>query len=124
MVAGLNIRVNVWRTNYASDDIVGGAVVTGTYVYNDVQARMQGNKPEQVLLQQGLETDRTFNMTLIPGTLDIRERDEIEVSQPIGNIYYGDKFRVRSVMYSDNANDRGGYIMLALSRSVRAHEQQ
>jgi len=124
MPAGLHFRVDVWRTNYSSDDIVGGAVVTGTYVYNDVQARMQGNRPEQVLLQQGLETEKTFNLIVIPGTLDIRERDEIRVSQPGNHVYYGRKFRVIGVLYSDNAQDRNGYIMLSVSRSVRSHGEQ
>ena len=125
MVAGLNFRVNIWRVNYSTDDEIGGAVVTGTYVYNNVQARMQGNKPEQVLLQQGLETDRTFNVVLIPGTLDIRERDEIEVCQPIEHVYYGQRFRIRSILYSDlNPRDRRNYLMLSVSRSIRSHEQQ
>jgi hypothetical protein len=125
MVAGLNFRINVWRINYNPDDAIGGAVITGTLVYTDLQARMQANRDVQALLQQGLETDRTFNLVLIPGTLDVRERDEIEVCQPIEHQYYGRRFRIRSVSYSDhNPRDPRNYLMITVSRSVTSHAEQ
>jgi len=124
-IAGLNCRIDIWRINYANDDIVGGAVITGTLQYQNVAARIQANPEEQLLLQQGLETIRTFTATLIPGTLDIRERDEIEVSQPLDHNYYGQRFRVNGVSYSDfNARNPRNYMMLTLQRSVRAKSRQ
>lgn len=123
-LAGNNIRVRIWRTNYSSDDTVGGSVVTGTVV-GDYPARLQANPQEQLLLQQGLETERTFKVNIVPGYLDIRERDELEVIQPTDHVYYGQRFRIRGVSYSSlNKRDPRSYLMLTLTRDVRAHDRQ
>jgi hypothetical protein len=123
-LAGNNIKVRIWRTNYSSDDTVGGAIVTGTVV-GDYPARLQANPEEQLLLQQGLETERTFKINLVPGYLDVRERDEVEVIAPTDHVYYGQRFRVRGVSYSSlNKRDPRSYLMLTLTRDVRAHGRQ
>jgi len=125
MVAGNNIRVNIWRLNYQADNSVGGAVTTGTVLHTDVLAFFQGQPPEQLVLQQGLETTRTFRMTIIPGYLDIRERDEVQVIHPIDHVYFGDRFRVMGVRYSShNKRDPRNYSILELVRSVEAHARQ
>jgi len=121
MIAGNNIKVRIFRINYVNDDIVGGAVVTGT-VIGDYPARLQANPEEQLLLQQGLETERTFKINIVPGYLDIRERDELMVIAPTDHVYYGKWFRVRGVSYSSlNKRDPRNYMMLTVSRSVRSH---
>jgi hypothetical protein len=122
-IAGLNVRFDVWRVNWADDDDdVGGAVITGTCVYQGVMARMEGEKPNQLLLQQGLETVPTFTATIIPGTLDIRERDEVLLSEPFDHVYHNQYFRVTGVLYSDlNPRDPRNYLILYLQRSRRAH---
>ena len=120
-IAGNNIKVRIFRINYVNDDIVGGAVVTGT-VIGDYPARLQANPEEQLLLQQGLETERTFKINIVPGYLDIRERDELMVIAPTDHVYYGKWFRVRGVSYSSlNKRDPRNYMMLTVSRSVRSH---
>ena len=125
MTAGMNLRLNIWRMNTDDDDYVGGAKATGTLVYYDLQGRLQANPEEQLLLQQGLETVRTFTITLQRGNLDIRERDEAQVSKPFDHPYINDRFRVRSVSYSNfNPRNPNDYMMLQASRSVRAHNQQ
>lgn len=124
-LAGLNCRIDIWRVGYGDDDAVGGAMVTGTVQYQNILARVQPSPPEQLLLQQGLETERTFRATIVPGTLTIYERDEIEVVQPTDHAYYGDRFRVIGIQISDlNRRDPRNYMILHLSRSVRAHSQQ
>ena len=124
-IAGLNCRVNIWRIDYNDDDIVGGAMVTGSLQFQNVHARIQANKEEQIIAQQGLETMRTFDATIIPGTLDIRERDELEVSQPLDHVYYGDRFRITSVRFTDhNTRDPRNYMILGMTRSVRARSRQ
>jgi len=123
-IAGNNIKIRIWRTNYSPDDIVGGAIVTGT-VLGDYPARLQANPEEQLLLQQGLETERTFKINLVPGYLDVRERDEVEVLAPTDHVYYGQRFRVRGVSYSSlNKRDPRNYLMITLTRDVRAHDRQ
>jgi len=123
-LAGNNIKVRIFRINYSDDNTVGGAVVTGTAI-GDYPARLQANPEEQLLLQQGLETERTFKLNLVPGYLDIRERDELEIIQPTDHVYYGQRFRVRGVTYSSmNKRDPRNYMSLTLTRDVRAHDRQ
>jgi hypothetical protein len=120
-LAGNNIKVKIWRILYANDDSVGGAVVTGTYI-GSYPARLQANPEEQILMQQGLETERTFKINIVPGYLDIRERDELTVIAPTDHVYYNKWFRVRGVSYSSlNKRDPRNYMMLTVSISVRAH---
>jgi len=123
-LAGNNIKISLWRINYDDDNSVGGAVTTGTCL-GIYPARLQANPEEQLLLQQGLETERTFKLNLVPGYIDIRERDEIEVYAPTDHVYYGQRFRVRSVSYSSmNKRDPRNYMMITLTRDVRAHDRQ
>jgi hypothetical protein len=124
-IAGSNVRANIWRISWGADDVVGGAVTTGTLYYQNVYARFQANPEEQLILQQGLETVRTYTATIILGTLDIRERDEFEVSKPTDHRYYGERFRIIGVQYTDlNKRDPRNYMILQMTRSVRAHDKQ
>lgn len=125
MTGGLNQRCKIWRmVNYA-DDVVGGAQVTGTVVYEGVLCRIDSKPPEQVLVQQGLETTKTFTATLVPGTLDIRERDELEVTHPVDDVEYGWRYRIVGMQYSThNRRDPRNYILLNMVRTTRAHTRQ
>ena len=124
MPAGYNVKVRIWQINYEDDNAVGGAVISGTSlgIYPGI---FDAIPQQQLLLQQGLEVDRTFNLTLVPGTLAIKERDEIEIYEPEDHAYYGDRFRIRGITYSRmNKRDPRNYMMLMLSRSEYAHERQ
>jgi hypothetical protein len=123
MSAGQNIKIKNWRITNQPDNSVGGSVVTGT-VTGYYDARLTAVPPSQLLLQQGLEVERTFNVTVTP-VGDIRERDEIEVIAPTDHNYYGARFRVRGVTFSDfNPRDPRAYMLLSVSRSVIAHGRQ
>lgn len=124
-MAGYNIRVNIWRMSNDPDDHVGGSMITGSVVYQDVQAFMQEQEVEQLIVQQGLETVSVFNVNIIPGTLIIHERDEIEITQPKDHYYYGQRFRIMSFRRSShNPRDPRNYILLLVTRSDRMHRQQ
>ena len=123
-LAGNNVKVRIFRISYSADNSVGGAVVTGTCI-GTYPARLQAVPEEQLLLQQGLETERTFKLNLVPGYLDIRERDELEIYEPEDHVYYGERFRIRGVTYSSfNRRDPRNYMQLTLTRDVRAHDRQ
>ena len=125
MTAGMNCKVRLWRMENLDDDIVGGAVVSGTAAYSNIRARIEANPDEQLLLQQGLETTRTFNALVVPGTLDIRERDELEVIAPSNHIYYSTRFRIMGVQYSSmDTSNPNNYARLSMIRSVRSHNVQ
>jgi hypothetical protein len=122
MSAGFNRRCDIWHYSFQSDDSVGGANPTGTVSYWNVPLRMQANADSQLLLQQGLEVLHTFTGLIIPGTINVYERDEIEITKPRDDIYYGKRFRVIGVRYSDlNPRDPRNYIMFQLMRSETSH---
>jgi len=124
MTAGMNIRIAVWRATTGQDDVVGGAQITGTYIGEGL-ARMKAEPVEQLILQQGLETDRTFSLVVSPASLDIREGDRIEIVQPTYHPYYNQRFRVRSSVFgSYDRNDPRSQRLITVSRSVRAHANQ
>lgn len=125
MIAGSNCRVDIYSIENDEDDLVGGAVVTGTMMYQNVLARFQSDREDQLILQQGLETVRTFTFTVFPASMHIEERDEIEVIKPLDHTYYGDRFRIVSVRYADfNQRDPRNYVILHTTRNVKAHARQ
>jgi hypothetical protein len=97
MVAGFRLQVDIVRMNQASDDDVGGAVYTGTTVYECIPAAVEFIKPTFSLLEQGLQTRRLAQVLLQPQTLVIEERDEVLVVGPVGHADVGNRFRVISV---------------------------
>ena len=124
-MAGYNLVLDIERINYAADDVVGGAVTTGTVLHQSVYGRLQGNPPEQILLMQGLETDRTFRFLIRPGNLDIRERDLARVTFPQNHPYYNKDLRIVGVTYSNFLpDDPRNYMMIDVVRSVEAHRIQ
>jgi len=125
MPGGMNCRVHIWRIGYDQDDDVGGAMITGSVAYSNVHARIEANPEEQILLQQGFETRRTFNALIVPGSLDIRERDELEIFAPAHHPYYGVRFRIVGVQYSSmDKYNPNNYMRLSMMRSVRSHAIQ
>ena len=123
-VAGMNRRCDIYHYTFRPDDIVGGAQPTGTVAYWNVPIRMQENQPSQLLLQQGLETMRTFSAIVIPGTINVYERDEIKITQPTDDIFYNHYFRIIGVRYTDlNPRDPRNYLLLTLVRSDIAHAE-
>lgn len=125
MVAGLDIAISIWRYMTPSDDLGGGALVSGTYVYPYINARMQASKADTLLLQQGIEIIKVWDVLCQPANLLVYERDEIEVVWPNNHRYYGKRFRVVSVEESSlNPDDSRGYLMLRVTRKELAHALQ
>jgi hypothetical protein len=125
MPGGMTTRVRIHRYSYDEDDAVGGAMPTGTVLHSNVHARIEANPEDQLLLQQGLETIRTFNALIAPGTLDVRERDELEIYRPVYHQYYGVRFRIVGVQYSSmDKYNPNNYMRLSMIRSVRSHGVQ
>lgn len=125
MTAGFNLKVDVWRLSFPSDDIVGGAVVTGTVVYHNIKGRMTEEKSSPLLLEQGIETERIFNIDIRPASLIVYERDEIEIVFPLTHWHYRQRFRVIGVKHpSMHATDSRDFLTLTLRRRDRAHVQQ
>lgn len=124
MTAGLNIKATFWRI-VANNDEVGGAVLTGSAVYQNIPVRIQANMPEQLLLQQGLSTPRLYTVTAYPASMDIRERDEMEITFPSNHKYVNDRFRIVGVNETNfHPSDGRGYLLLSVMREERSHANQ
>ena len=124
MAAGQNVKLRFWRIAYNPDDSVGGAVITGS-ITGIYPARLRENMPSQLLLQQALETVPTYTATVVPGTIDVKERDEADIVEPSDHPYYQQRMRVIGVSYGMlNPRDPRNYVMVTLSRSRIGHAQQ
>jgi len=100
-------------------------VISGTLQFHDVQARFEYEPTTQVFYEQGLETNKVITAVVVPGTLDIRERDEVEIIAPYDHWDIYNRFRVMGVEpASHNPRDPRNYLILHLTRSVRAHTRQ
>lgn len=123
MTAGLNIRIDVWRMTVNEDDVVGGAVVTGTVAYQGLAARLTMRRPSQLLLEQALETEKIADLLVQGRNVTIFERDEIQIVWPLTHAFYNDRFRVLGVQPSSRRASYGPK-QYTVSRYVRGRSQQ
>ena len=125
MPAGLNLLGCVWRYYYPQDDSVGGAVPSGTLLYQEVPARISSQKPLSALLQQGVETISTYSALIWPATLEVSENDQFEVTQPVTSPYFGMKFVILSVQHtSSHPQNSQGYLILSMRKKSEARSAQ
>lgn len=121
-IAGMNVGFKVYRITTPSDDYSGGALTSGSTQYGFINARFEQQPITQQFLEQGLEVVHLFKVTAIPGTLDIRERDELELTHPSDHWEYGNFFRVVDVHHANHTpRDPRNYVMLTVTRSEQAH---
>lgn len=129
MTAGMNLRGNILRMNTPVDDDQGGAVPTGTIIYQDIYARISPLQPTLALLEQGLETPTIYNGLFqypsfnITGTFEVLHNDQYEITWPPIDIHYGKKFVVISVQYQ-SYNDPRKYVVTRLRRLVTANSNE
>jgi hypothetical protein len=121
MTTGLNLRGNVIRMEQQTDDSVGGAVLSGTVVGNNLLMAIYSRRPSQMSLEQGLETDAFFDATVKCGVA-IYERDLVEVTCPANSPHYGLRFRVMGIQPARRT--RASEQHLTLSRIRRSRRQQ
>lgn len=125
---GLNARLTIWRmmnSTVANDDRVGGALLTGSPVYWNVPASLQDARGTQALFEQGLEIVRMVDCIVVPQTLEVLERDEVEVTAPMAHAYYGKRLRVLQVVNPITHPQAGhGHLELKLRRIDRARNEQ
>ena len=119
MTAGLLHIGKIIRFSY-QDDSVGGALPSGTVLYEPVYARIFREKPTLALLEQGLETPALYSAILEPGRIRIRNNDQFEVTAPFMSQYLGLKF----VIISDpqpSMQDSRSYWKVVMRRFEIAH---
>ena len=123
MSAGLLHTGRIWRLYEIQDDSVGGAVPTGTVIFEPVFARIFQEKPTLALKEQGLETPTLLSAHLQPGNIQLQNNDQLEITGP--NISpYRNKF---FVIISDPASsilDSRGFWKVLLRRFDIAHSNR
>ena len=86
---------------------------------------MEQSRADLLLLQQGLEVTKVWNILCQPANLLVYERDEIEIVHPTNHRYFGKRFRVVSVEESSiNPDVSTGYMMLRVTRRELSHANQ
>lgn len=129
-VAGMNLTGRIWRyTADTHDDDQGGAVPTGTVLYDNIFSRIYTDRPTQVLLEQGLQTPEIFNayFTYPPfsatGTYDVQQNDQYEVTWPPISPHYQKKFVIIGVQYPTFMDARH-HLRCKLRRLVEAQDNE
>lgn len=120
MRAGNNLHARIWRFSYPTDDSVGGAVPSGTVIYESVEARSQDASPIAAFAIQGVETNKIHQAQVYPGTLDIREYDQFEIISPPNHPYINLKMRIDTVQKPNfHPSDPRGYLLLTMVRATK-----
>jgi hypothetical protein len=105
MPAGFNAVGKIIRYDYDPDDYAGGAMPSGTVLYDNVWCRIDAVKPTMVLLEQGVETTTLFQTRLSYKAKEVEENDEFVVTAPVGSVYENVKFRLISVQHTSMRSD-------------------
>ncbi len=117
MPAGMDVQTTIFRMNQEADDDVGGAVLTGTAVYECVATTFQEVPPSLLLLQQGLETKKIGRAMVRPATMIILERDELLITAPSYHPYLETRWRIIRVNYPQmSVSQKIALIQLTLER--------
>ena len=120
MTVGLNIKVTVWRIMQQPDDEIGGANMSEYRVFENLPARIESNRPNTLLLDQGLDVDESFQMIFHPCA--VRERDEIEVVWPSQHRFYQKRMRISALQNTSmNPLDSRDFMSVTLRRKDYAH---
>lgn len=124
MTAGMNVKVDIWHVTNQTDNSAGGALITGSYTYHDLDARESEAKPNMLLLQQGYVVPQVYQFLLYK-PVPIEERDEIEISWPTNHHLYGKRLRVIGVQHLGfHPSDPRDYLLLNCGRIDYANANQ
>lgn len=122
MSAGWNLRVEITQQGYEDDDVIGGAIYTGT-VIQTLPARMQPLSRSLLTLEQGLEGAANFSVEL-PSRARVTENDHIKVVFPPTHSYYNQRFLVTEVQTTSmHPKDSRGYTRIVVRRVERGRDQ-
>lgn len=108
MPGGLNHVCELITFSYPQDDVVGGAVPSGTVLYQNLSCRIEANMPTMALLEQGLQVPETWQVLVFPGNIEAKHNDQIRITAPVNDWFYNKKFRIIGITRSSNhpGNDR------------------
>ena len=122
MSAGFNIRVEITQQGYDDDDMIGGAVYTGT-VIQTLPCRLTPMSRSMMSLEQGIEGINIFFLDL-PRRARITENDYVKVVYPPTHQYYQQRFTVTGVQNTSmHPRDSRGYTRATVRRVERGRSR-
>lgn len=117
MPAGFNVKFDIYRVTHPVDDESGGAVRVDDLLYNDIPGRIRCIEPENLLLQQGIEIDYWYEISLNPDTVSVKEKDVLRVIFPLNAPEINSEFTVRFVKRSGlHPDDSRSLVILKCSK--------
>lgn len=125
MTAGLTVFMRVWHLSNDSDDSIGGALITGTIIYENVPATITETGGSIIMVQQGYEVPATYKVFAKMPQGVIQELDELEITYPSNHPLYAKHLRVvRIHLLSVGSYSRRNFVHMTVSRSDYAHANQ
>jgi hypothetical protein len=119
MGVGYNARADFYSMEASPDDIIGGAIVTGSLLASNERIRFEPVFSRQQTQFQGLETERRFTVMVARQALVINERDELVITRPADHPYITQRFRI-SAMSHDSIPGSRGHIELLVTKIVES----
>lgn len=124
MPAGSNCKLDIIRYINPSDDEVGGAYPSGTFLHRSLDARLDEVSADITFLQQGIQAQKVLTGLIWGWELQLREGDDVEVVSPLNHHYYGKRFTIREATYdSRHPGIKQKYVLVKLTRSQIAHSE-
>lgn len=120
---GANARAAIYRMDPYADDEVGGAMITGSAIYTEVPCRAEQVPAPLLALAQGIETVQLFQYSLAPYNIDVRERDEIEITYPPNHPLLNQRMKIVSRGTSSISTPRG-HLEVTAQRVVQSRRVQ
>lgn len=122
MPAGMTHVCELWTFSYPEDDSSGGAVPSGTVLYQNLSCRIEPNMPTLALLEQGIQVPTTFQILIHPGNIEAKHNDQIRITAPVSSRYYNKKYRIIGLTGASShpMNDRN-LIKFILKRWEESH---
>lgn len=122
MTAGFNVLVDITTYTYPSDDAWGGSQPSGTVLASNVQARFEPIEPTMALLEQGLETEIHYRITLSYVGRYVSQNDTLTIRGPYNHIFVNKNFRVISISRpSLRTDDPRSYVVCICRRVEESH---
>ena len=119
MTAGYVLSGKILEYTFADDDEVGGAVPSGSVIYEGVQMRLQNSKNSLDLTIQGFEASKYFSAVLQPrpGMNLVERKHFFQITSPPNSRYYLKMFRIANIQESNfHPSDPRRYLILNMER--------
>lgn len=102
-----------------TDDYIGGAMVSGTFMVTGASARIEESEAPYLLLAQGMSVEKLYTLMLLPLQSGLFERDEVYVTFPPDHYLYNVLMRVISVTKDSLPRNNRGHWEVTLRRIVQ-----